>query len=72
MVHNQYTHHISNNNQSQNANSDETKLPNGFSHVQVVTSAAGTNQSEVKIPNIFLHFCFDGTSNNKHNTKVRL
>ena len=72
MLQNQYEYDILQPTQSQNSNNASSQLPPGCNHEQTVMSASGTNQSKVEIPNLFFHFFFDGTSNNKHNTKVRL
>ena len=72
MSQNQGKHTIHQDPESQNATNDSTLVANGSNHVQAVTSASGTNQCKVKVPNLYFHFFFDGTGNNKHNTRVRL
>ena len=72
MAQNQGKQQLSSKNQSQNSSNASTQLPKGYNNLHTVTTASGNNQVKVKIPNLYFHFFFDGTSNNKHNTRVRL
>ena len=72
MIDKQGSYVINPDQQSQNENNESDQMPKGCTQVQNVNSCSGNNQHKVKIPSLYLHFFFDGTGNNKHNTKVRL
>lgn len=72
MIQNRRKHTFSTNDTPQNSSNVSTQIPEGYNQVQEVNSGAGNKECKIEIPNLYLHFFFDGTCNNKHNTKVRL